>query len=215
MKIPMPSTLDRYVVANWLRIFVLTSLGFPIVSIVINLTDSLNKLLDRGLTTREIAFSYIYSVPENMFLVMPAAVLFATVFTIGAMGRYSELTAAKASGLSFHRVVLPIVVLSVVASGLTFVVGELAPGATARQQELQKARQVRPTRSRFNFVYRGDAGLGLHHPVARRANPPAQAAPFRAGRDWTHRIPTSSSRRTAPATATPCARGASGTARAG
>jgi lipopolysaccharide export system permease protein len=37
-------------------------------------------------------------------------------------------------------------------------VGELAPGATAKQQELQKARQVRPTRSRFNFVYRGDQG---------------------------------------------------------
>ncbi len=160
MKIPsvVPGTLDRYVVSNWVRIFVLTSLGVPIVSIVINLTDSLNKLLDRGLTTREIAFSYIYSIPENMFLVMPAAVLFATVFTIGAMGRYSELTAAKASGLSFHRVVLPIVVLSVLASGLTFLVGELAPGATAKQQELQKARQVRPTRSRFNFVYRGDQG---------------------------------------------------------
>jgi lipopolysaccharide export system permease protein len=158
LRVPMPSTLDRYVVSNWVRIFVLTSLGFPIVSIVINLTESLNRLLDRGLSTREIAFSYIYSVPENMFLVMPAAVLFATVFTIGAMGRHSELTAAKASGLSFHRVVLPIVVLSVLASGLTFLVGELAPGATAKQQELQKARQVRPTRSRFNFVYRGDQG---------------------------------------------------------
>ena len=158
LRVPIPSTLDRYVVSNWVRIFVLTSLGFPIVSIVINLTDSLNRLLDRGLSTREIAFSYIYSVPENMFLVMPAAVLFATVFTIGAMGRHSELTAAKASGLSFHRVVLPIVVLSVLASGLTFLVGELAPGATAKQQELQKARQARPTRSRFNFVYRGDQG---------------------------------------------------------
>ena len=42
--------------------------------------------------------------------------------------------------------------------GLAFVVGELAPGATARQLEIQKAKQTRPTRSRFNFVYRGDAG---------------------------------------------------------
>lgn len=151
-------TLDRYVIKSWVRIFVLTALGFPIVSILINLTDSLNKLLDRGLTTREIAFSYVYSIPENMFLVMPAAVLFATVFTIGAMGRHSELTAAKASGLSFHRLVLPIVILAIIASGLAFVVGELAPGATAKQQELQKARQARPTRARYNFVYRGDQG---------------------------------------------------------
>ena len=151
-------TLDRYVFSSWLRIFVLTALGFPLVSIVINLTDTLNRLLDRGLTTREIVVSYIYSIPENAFIVMPAAVLFATVFTVGAMGRHSELTAAKAGGMSFHRVVLPILLASVMATGLAFLVGEMAPGATARQLEIQKAKQTRPTRSRYNFVYRGDAG---------------------------------------------------------
>jgi LPS export ABC transporter permease LptG len=150
--------LDQYVVEGWVRIFVLTALGFPVVSILINLTDNLNKLLDRGLTMREIAISYIYSVPENAFLVMPAAVLFATVFTVGAMGRHSELTAAKAGGQSFHRLMRPVFIASALASVLAFLVGELAPGATARQLEIQKAKQVRPTRTRFNFVYRGDAG---------------------------------------------------------
>ena len=150
--------LDQYVVEGWVRIFVLTALGFPVVSILINLTDNLNKLLDRGLTMREIAVSYIYSVPENAFLVMPAAVLFATVFTVGTMGRHSELTAAKAGGQSFHRLMRPVFIASALASALAFLVGELAPGATARQLEIQKAKQVRPTRTRFNFVYRGDAG---------------------------------------------------------
>jgi lipopolysaccharide export system permease protein len=150
--------LDRYVLQSWIRIFVVTALGFPLVSIVINLTDTLNRLLDRGLTMREIVVSYIYSVPENVFLVMPAAVLFATVFTVGAMGRHSELTAAKASGQSFHRLMRPIFIAAAAASGLAFVVGELAPGATARQLEIQKAKPSRPTSTRFNFVYRGDAG---------------------------------------------------------
>ena len=150
--------LDRYVLGSWVRIFVLTSLGFPLVSIMINLTDNLNKLLDRGLTMQQIAWSYVYSIPENMFIVMPAAVLFATVFTVGAMGRYSELTAAKASGQSFHRLMLPVFVAAACATGLAFMVGEMAPGATAKEQELQKSVAARPTRSRFNFVYRGDQG---------------------------------------------------------
>jgi lipopolysaccharide export system permease protein len=150
--------LDRYVLQSWIRIFVLTALGFPVVSILINLTDTLNRLLDRGLTMKEIAISYVYSIPENAFLVMPAAVLFATVFTVGAMGRHSELTAAKAGGQSFHRLMRPIFIAATLASVLAFVVGELAPGATARQMEIQKAKQIRPTRTRFNFVYRGDAG---------------------------------------------------------
>jgi len=152
------STLDRYVLASWVRIFVLTALGLPIVSILINLTDTLNRLLDRGLTMREIAVSYVYSIPENMFIVMPAAVLLATVFTVGAMGRHSELTAAKAGGQSFHRLMLPVFVAAALASVLAFVVGELAPGATAKQLELQKAKAARPTRTRYNFVYRGDLG---------------------------------------------------------
>src|SRR5262245_7573949 len=136
------STLDRYVVSSWFRIFFLTALGFPIVSILINLTDTLNRLLDRGLTMKEIAISYIYSIPENAFIVMPAAVLFATVFTVGAMGRHSELTAAKAGGISFYRLMLPLFLSSVAATFLAFTVGEMAPGATARQLELQKAKQT-------------------------------------------------------------------------
>jgi lipopolysaccharide export system permease protein len=150
--------LDRYVLWSWVRIFVLTALGFPVVSILINLTDSLNRLLDRGLTMNEIAISYVYSIPENAFLVMPAAVLFATVFTVGSMSRYSELTAAKAGGQSFHRLMRPIFIASGLSAVLAFLVGELAPGATARQLEIQKAKQTRPTRTRYNFVYRGDAG---------------------------------------------------------
>ena len=48
---------------------------------------------------------------------MPAAVLFATVFTVGAMGRHSELTAAKAGGLSFYRLMLPVFVAAALATG--------------------------------------------------------------------------------------------------
>lgn len=150
--------LDRYVLSTWLRLFVLAALGLPLVAIFFNLTDMLSKLLDRGLTMREIAISYVFAIPEYAFLVMPAAVLLATVFTVVGMSRHSELTAAKAGGQSFHRIMRPIFVASGLAAVLTFAVGELAPWATSRQLEIQKAKQARPTRARFNFVYSGDAG---------------------------------------------------------
>lgn len=150
--------LDRYVLLQWLRIFVLTSLGFPIVAITINLTDKLSHLLDRGLSWHDILISYVYGIPENMFLIMPAAVLFATVFTVGAMGRHSEITAAKASGISFFRLARPIFIASALAMLLTFAVGELAVGATARMNKIQSAGQSDIAASRFNFVYRGNAG---------------------------------------------------------
>jgi lipopolysaccharide export system permease protein len=152
----MFSLLDRYVLRTWTVTFILTALGFPIISILIQVTDSLSRLLSRGLSPGTVVVSYVYSIPENMFMVMPAAVLFATVFTIGGMGRNSEITAAKAGGRSFYRLFLPIFVAGGFAAVLAVVVGELAPGSTARQLELQRVRQARPKLFRYNFVYRGD-----------------------------------------------------------
>ena len=150
--------LDRYVLTNWLRLFVLTALGFPFVAVLISMIDDLNKLLDRGLTMKQIAISYLYALPENISQVMPAAVLVATVFTVGSMGRHAELTAAKAGGWSFHRLVRPLFLAGAVASVLALVIGEIAVTATARQKVLQRDRDAEPTAGRFNFVYRGDAG---------------------------------------------------------
>lgn len=152
------STLDRYVLREWARVFLITLLGFPILVIVIDLTDRLDTYLSRGIAPRAVALSYVFDLPEKMFLVLPVAVLFATVFTVGALGRHSELTAAKASGISFHRIVRPLFL----AAGAAFLAGlalaELAPVVTTRRLELLGERAIRSASSRYNFVYRADGG---------------------------------------------------------
>ncbi len=152
------STLDRYVLREWAKVFLATALGFPLLVIIIDLTDKLDSYLGRGLTKGAVALSYVYALPETIFLVIPAAVLFATVFTVGSLGRHSELVAAKASGVSFHRVVRPLFGAAVAAFLLGVVLGEMAPGATTRQAELRGERAARPTSARYNFVYRADRG---------------------------------------------------------
>src|ERR687886_1977247 len=100
--------LDRYVLGEFSKILVTTALGFPLLVIIIDLTDKLDKYLNRNLTKQQIALSYLYWIPDSMFMVLPGAVLFATVFSIGALTRHSEITAAKASGISFFRFIRPI-----------------------------------------------------------------------------------------------------------
>ena len=99
--------LDAYVFIEWVKIFVTTAIGFPVLVIVIDLTDHLRPISSVTSRTARIALSYLYWVPGSMFLVLPAAVLFATVFSIGAFTRHSEITAAKASGISFYRLTAP------------------------------------------------------------------------------------------------------------
>jgi lipopolysaccharide export system permease protein len=145
--------LDRYVFAEFTKIFVATALGFPVLLTVIDLTDNLDKYLNRNLPRGDIALSYVYGLPEAMYLVLPAAVLFATVFTIGALTRHSEITAAKASGISFYRVAAPIFVASTLAGALAMVLSELAPVGNRRVVELRKESTYTVGTERYNFAF--------------------------------------------------------------
>jgi lipopolysaccharide export system permease protein len=155
---PVVKTLDRYLLREWIKIMLLAEIGFPLVVIIIDLTDKLGSYLARGLGRKAVALSYLYYLPDVMFLVLPAAVLFATVFTIGPLGRYSELTAAKASGISFHRLAAPLLIAAGVTVFFGMVMGELAPVGSLRRAELLGERPVHVLNLRYNFVYRADGG---------------------------------------------------------
>lgn len=154
----MPRALDRYVFFEWVKIFITTALGFPLLVIVIDLTDNLEKYLSRHLTREAIALSYLYWLPESMFLILPAAVLFATVFSIGSFTRYSEVTAAKASGISFYRLIAPIMAGAAMAAVFGLALGELVPVTTAKRNDiLEEDKSARGT-ERYNFVYSAENG---------------------------------------------------------
>jgi lipopolysaccharide export system permease protein len=153
--------LDRYVFAEWVRIFVVTALGFPLLVVIIDLTDNLDKYLSRQIPYGDLALSYLYWLPDSMFMILPAAVLFATVFTIGSLTRYSEITAAKASGISFYRMIAPIAVGAVVATGLGLLIGEVVPKTNSRRQELLRENEFAKNgggNERFNFAYAAERG---------------------------------------------------------
>ncbi|HEX6316418.1 MAG TPA: LptF/LptG family permease, partial [Gemmatimonadaceae bacterium] len=122
---------------------------------VIDLTDNLDQYLNRNLPRGDIALSYVYGLPEAMYLVLPAAVLFATIFTVGALTRHSEITAAKASGISFHRVVAPIFVASMLVAVLAAVLSELAPIGNKRVVELRQESSSISGSERYNFAFAG------------------------------------------------------------
>lgn len=152
------SALDRYVLGEFFKIFVVTALGFPVLVFVIDLVDSLPKYLGRHLTPGDLLLNYVYWTPETMFNVLPAAVLFATVFTVGAVTRHSEITAAKASGISFYRFILPIVAGACVATVLGLALGELAPRANARRLVVIKETKDDNGTARTNFAYAAEGG---------------------------------------------------------
>ncbi len=150
--------LDRYVFVEWMKIFLSTAIGLPILLVIIDLTDHLQIYLERNIPRADIALSYVYWMPQSMFQALPAAVLFATVFSIGTFTRHSEVTAAKASGISFYRLIAPIMLGALIAAGIDLVIGEMVPVTDSRRNDLLGESRIGSGTQRTNFAYAADYG---------------------------------------------------------
>jgi lipopolysaccharide export system permease protein len=150
--------LDRYVFSEFAKIFFGTALGFPVLVVIIDLVDHLESYMNREIPHMDIAMSYVYFLPESAFMVIPAAVLFATVFAIGSFTRHAEITAAKASGMSFYRLIVPIFVGAAIATGMDLALGELMPVTTRLRNELLRDERVLTGQSRSNFAFASTLG---------------------------------------------------------
>ena len=149
--------LDRYIVRQYLRTFTMLVLGIPLLFVIGDVTDNLDKYMDRHVTGPRLALSYVYQFPLFMQYAFPIAALVATVFTIGSMTRYQEVSAAKAGGVSFFRLIRPIFVLAVLLSAGAFGLGELAPVTLAKRAALVGEGPQTNATSRNNFVYQTES----------------------------------------------------------
>jgi lipopolysaccharide export system permease protein len=150
--------LDKYVFLEWMKIFCTTALGLPVLLVIIDLTDHLQTYLSRQIPRADIALSYVYWMPQSMFMALPAAVLFATVFSIGGFTRYSEITAAKASGISFYRLTAPILLGALLAAAIDLTIAEIVPITDARRNDLLRESKVQSGTQRMNFAYAAEYG---------------------------------------------------------
>jgi lipopolysaccharide export system permease protein len=149
--------LDRYVIREFLRLFILFAISAPVLFILGDVTDNIDTFMDRELSMQNIALGYLYQMPEFVFYSFPIAALIATIFTVSNMTRHSEMAAAKAGGVSFYRVLLPLPLLGILLTIVALFISELTPIAGARRAELHGERQSRQ-QARTEFVYRAQGG---------------------------------------------------------
>lgn len=148
--------LDRYVLRQFFKIFGVCVIGVPLLFIVIQFTDDIDNLLRESVTRGDVFMHYLYQFPYNMFLAFPVACLIAAVFTISSMTRHFEITAAKAGGISFHRLLAPMLAGAVVITLVALILTEVIPDANQRSAEAIGGDRARG--ARLSFVFRGDGG---------------------------------------------------------
>lgn len=108
--------LSRYVLRQFLAPLGLGLLSFLVIFIVIDLVDRLGSFIDRDVTFELIVSYYLWYVPYISILVLPMALLLASLFSVGGLVRHNELTAMKATGVSLVRILLPVNVFALLVS---------------------------------------------------------------------------------------------------
>ena len=152
--------LDRLVVSTFLKLFLAFLLGAPLLFILGDVTENLDRYLAQGVSFPDTLRSYIYEYPKFFLWSFPIAGMLATVFTIHPMTAHREIMAAKAGGISFYRLVAPLLLLGVVLTGAGLALAEVAPRATRVAGELRGDRELGQA-WRSDFVYITESGESL------------------------------------------------------
>ncbi len=147
--------LDRLIIGEFIRLFILFMFASPVLFILGDLTDNLDTYLDRGYTSSQVLLGYVYQLPLFISWGLPVAALIATIFTVNNMTRHSEVAAAKAGGISFYRLYAALPVLGIALTALGLVLTELIPvGNQLRSEAMSYEGRSSRNLARSNFVYR-------------------------------------------------------------
>jgi len=148
--------LDRLVAFSFLKVFLAFTLGAPILFILGDVTENLEGYLDQELTGFAITKAYFFMLPQYIQWAFPIAALVGVVFTIQTMTLHREIVAAKAGGISFHRLIVPIITLGVALTGVALGLSAIVPRAnTVAGEILQKKDSRRDFRGGFSFQGEG------------------------------------------------------------
>ena len=129
------SLLDRYVGKQYLRIVLLTFVGLLGIFYIATFVDLSDKLFKGQTTVLTVLEYFWYATPQFVSYVLPISALVATLVTVGMLTKSSELTVMKACGISLYRVSLPLLLFSLLWSGVLFGMGESFQAEANRRAE--------------------------------------------------------------------------------
>ena len=112
--------LDRYLVKQFIPIFVLATGMFAFVLSLIDLFANLVRYLNYEVPFAQIMKISLFYLPKSISYALPISLLFASAYTLGDLYARNELTSIFSSGIPFWRFSLPLVVIGILASFLTF-----------------------------------------------------------------------------------------------
>jgi LPS export ABC transporter permease LptG len=146
--------MDRYVAREFTRYFVLILAALVTVYVLGLLIEVIADTFQNRIKGK-VVFQYLaFEQPQILFYMLPLATLMATLVNFAIFTKTSELTAAKAGGMSLYRLSVPVVLMGLLMSGGCFALQEyVLPYTNRRAAELRDVIKKRPVES-YNVLDR-------------------------------------------------------------
>jgi len=112
-------TLERYIIRNHVGPFFFSLSLITFIFIMDFILRYIDLFLNKGVKFYLVLQTFVLSLGHMFALIIPMAVLPATLMTFGSLASENEITAMKASGISLYRMILPgFVMASLLACGM-------------------------------------------------------------------------------------------------
>lgn len=135
---------DRYIFTQVLLTTIVAILLFTIVWIAPEmLLNTIKKVLAGEFSPQTGALILFYEIPKILGKAFPVGLLLGSLFTFDKLSKDSELTIFRAVGMSFKRILAPLLVLSLIVTYLCFVTyDKLIPYSCQKLQEIRGGRTL-------------------------------------------------------------------------
>ncbi|SIQ00491.1 lipopolysaccharide export system permease protein [Alkalispirochaeta americana] len=127
----VPALVFRYIGGEFFISFLVCFAFFFFIFFVNQLLLLAEDILQKDVPLTDVALLILYSLPSIIAISVPFATLVGVLMTVGRLSTDNEMVAFQASGFSLVRIFFPILVASLVLSGLSFGVNDfLLPRGT-------------------------------------------------------------------------------------
>lgn len=125
--------IDRYVLKEMLEPFLFGMAFFVAIWLIDLMMELINLIFSKGVPIRVVFMFFVYSLPPTLVISFPMALLLSNLVAFGRMSSDSEITALKAGGYSFYRIVTPAILAGIFITFLTLLFNErLVPVANEK-----------------------------------------------------------------------------------
>lgn len=142
--------LDLYIIRSWAFYFFLLLATFCGVYIIFDFFQLLGDIVRNHIRAVVVFDYYRFLLPQIVYLMLPVAILVATLVSFGLLTKTNQMTAIKSAGMSVYRAALPVLILSALLSVTMYLMGDYTlPRTNQRQDALRNQIKGRPAQTYY------------------------------------------------------------------